>query len=387
MVLLPTLGTKTLSGEPLPVALHRSAIHDVHVLFGVLVGGAGQRLSQTHSEQDFQDFIKVQVRLAALVRKNIELGTITDGVLFAILALSIKRNDYTANLSPSERYAGGFRSPVKAVGGLDWLGGIELAADHIGMLTTLIGNLLSTSQPISPGLREYMQMADLLRASLTLTRPEIELSESYLAVLSNEAQTIRPPVQDAAAFDVDPLLRDILLDIKLTCRLINKYSGSIPFDSQTSKFVQYRDLIQYRLLCLSPGKDDLCRLAALIFNYGVIFPISDPRPIWKLTKELYFAILNPGIIAHESREFMLWVAIIGGIAATGRELHHVFVTLVAQYANALRLHDWSAVLQVLERYLWLDLACGDSGRDLWMAAVKLMNPSTRDHESGLLLVL
>ena len=388
MVLLPTLGTKTASGEPLPLALHRSAMFDTHVLFGVLVGGAGQRLALTQSEQDTHAFFRVQTRLVHLVRKNLEQNTITDGLLFAILALSIKRNDYAASLPVEDRYAGGFKSPVRNVGGLNWLGGIELAAEHIGMLTTLIRTRLLASQPIGPGLCEYMQIADLLRASLTLSRPELELSKSYLSILNNEAQTIRPPQEEAAAFNVDDSLKDILLDMKLICRLIEKFSGSIQFDSHTSKFVQYRDLIQYRLLSLSRGRDEICRLATMIFNYGVIFTIPDPRPIQALAKELHWLMLDSEFTARENKEFLLWAAFIGGIAATGGAFPNVFITLVAQHATALRLSDWSAVVRVLERFLWLDLACGDSARDLWVAAVKDMNPSRyAENESGLLFVL
>ncbi|KAI3319559.1 hypothetical protein HD806DRAFT_509366 [Xylariaceae sp. AK1471] len=367
--LLPTLGAKTLSGEVLPAALFRKAIEDPLVFQAIIVGGAGRRITYTNSREDHHCFLRAQMATARAIREALRARKMTDGLLFAIMALSLRPNAYVASLFPHERYQGSFDSPMKEIGGLTWLGLIELAPEHADILLHLLIAHQNDAMSISPGLAEYLQLADLLQASLTLSQPQMELTGSYESILAHETRSIRLPKSDAAVFQVDEHFKDIILDMKLCCRLIDTFNGTLDFDSNTSRFVQYRDLIQYRLLKLPYSPDEICRLAVMIFSYGVLYPVPDPRPMQRLIRELCSIMMRPEVTAEEDKEFLLWAAFMGGIGAAKAELRNVFVGMVAQHAIRLGIEDWDVVVLVLRKFLWLECACNMGGKDLWQQYV------------------
>jgi hypothetical protein len=254
---------------------------------------------------------------------------------------------------------------VKDVGGLTWLGLIELAPEHADMLLHLLVSHQKGARGIAPGLAEYLQLADLLQASLTLSEPRMELTGSYESILAHETRSIRLPKSEAAVFPVGEHFRDIILDMKLCCRLIGVFNGALDFDSDTSRFSQYRDLIQYRLLKLPRGPGEICRLAIMIFAYGVLFPVPDPRPMQRLVHELGGTMTRSEVTAGENEEFLLWAAFIGGMGAAKIELRAVFVDIVTQYATRLGIENWDAVVSVLRKFLWLECACNAGGKALW----------------------
>ncbi|KAI8623429.1 hypothetical protein F5Y19DRAFT_458599 [Xylariaceae sp. FL1651] len=372
--LLPTLGAKTLSGEILPIALFREAIRDPLVFQATIVGGAGRRVTYTHSQEDYQTFLRAQSSTAKAIREALGANRVTDGLLFAIMALSLRPNVYAASLSPDKRYQGAFDSPVKEVGGLTWLGLIELAPEHANMLLYLLKARQKSPIKFSPGLAEYLQLADLLQASLTLSQPQMELTDSYKSVLVHEARDIRLPKSEASAFRVGEYFKDIILDMKLCCRLIQTFTGKMSFDSETSRFVQYRDLIQYRLLKLPRSHDTTCRLAVMIFSFGVLFPVPDPRPMQRLISELHDILLGPGATTcDDDEELLLWAAFVGGIGAAEVEVRRAFAGLVSRYATRLGIEEWDAVVSVLKRFLWLECACEVGGKALWQQSTSLTN--------------
>ncbi|KAK2025701.1 hypothetical protein LX32DRAFT_665795 [Colletotrichum zoysiae] len=340
----------------------------------VVAGGASHLRFLNNSIEDNRLLLKVQSQIARTVRQQLSTGitTISDTVLFSIMIMSVDQSPYLLSLAPGDRYVGDFDSPVKPFGGLFWQGLIDFVPTHTSMWVHLL-NARDPSSDTLPGLIDWLQVSDLLRASALLRKPDMEIQETY-RLQADKAAAIRPHASEADVFPVDPHFKDIILDMKECCRLIGTLSGrEDPLSPEASEFVQYRNLILYRLLSLPPGVSDICRLTALVFNYGVLYPFPDPRIQWNLIGQLGAVLFDPQHTTNEDAGLLLWAAVIGGIAAAGTMAYDSFAESVNTFAGLLRLEDWSQIAAHLESFIWLERACGVGGRNLWARALALSN--------------
>ncbi|KZL75535.1 hypothetical protein CT0861_11682 [Colletotrichum tofieldiae] len=384
--LLPTVGYQTAAGEPLQAALCRAAMSDPLVFHAVLVGGASQLTFRTRSIEDNRVLLKAESQIARTVHLQLSAGTttISDTVLFAIMSMALKQNTYLLSLAPKDRYAGDFDTPVKSFGGLDWMGLIDMAPDHTAMWMYLLKARDASLSDKVPGLIDYLQATDLLRASALLQKPRMEMQEAF-RFLADEAAAIRPDTSEADAFHVEAHFKNIILDIRICCQLIDTFlGGEHPISSETSRFIHYRNLVLYRLLSLPPGVSEMCRLTILIFNYGVLYPFPDPRLLWKLTRQLAAILSDSEYTPNEDVGCLLWSAVIGGIAAAGTIIYDSFVASVSTFASVLGLDEWSDTVDLLQSFVWQERACGIGGRALWARAralsLRVLDPSGEGHE-------
>ncbi|KAK2043906.1 hypothetical protein LZ31DRAFT_584977 [Colletotrichum somersetense] len=339
---LPTVGVRTATKEPLHSALCRTAMSDPLAFHAVVAGGASHLRFLTNSIEDSRLQLKAQSQIARIVRQQLSTGinTISDTVLFCIMIMSVDQSPYLLSLTPEDRYVGDFDTPVKSFGGLLWQGLINFVPTHTSMWVHLLNARDPSSSNTVPGHLE-----------------------------ADKAAAIRPHASEADVFPVDPHFKDIILDMKECCRLIDTLSGlEHPLSPEASEFVQYRNLILYRLLSLPPGVSDICRLTALVFNYGVLYPFPDPRILWNLTGQLGAVLSDPQHTTNEDAGLLLWAAVIGGIAAAGTGAYDSFAESVNKFAGLLRVEDWSQIATHLESFIWLERACGVGGRNLWARA-------------------
>ncbi|KAK1998619.1 hypothetical protein LX36DRAFT_23693 [Colletotrichum falcatum] len=377
--LLPTIGVRTAAKEPLHAALCRAAMSDPLLFYAVLAGGSSHLKVFTKSIEDSRVHLKAQNHIARAVRQQISAGitTISDNVIFSIMTMGVDHSSYLLSLAPEERYAGNFDTPVKSFGGLLWMGLVDFQVNHAEMWTHLWGARDPSLRNKVPGLIDWIQTGDLLRASSMLQKPGIEMQEVY-CLLADKAAATRPDASEADAFHVDAHFKDIILDMKACCRLVDTFSGhEHPLSPEASEFVGVRNLILYRLLSLPHGVSEICRLAVLAFNYGVLYPFPDPRPLWNLSRQLGVLLSDPQHTANEDIGLLLWAAMIGGIAAAGTVAYDSFADSVNRYAGLLGLKDWPQTLAHLESFIWLERACGVGGRALWARALVLGNRDFR----------
>jgi hypothetical protein len=144
--------------------------------------------------------------------------------------------------------------------------------------------------------------------------------------------------------------------------------------------------VQHRLVSLPPDNEviiepsilslselniyECVRLTALIFGVAVVHPIPNPHNVLvELVRRLKISIVGLdkeiGNFAMELSGVLLWMMVLGGIASSDKPERPWFVSQLALIVRKLRLVDWGGVEDILESFLWLESACGKSGRELW----------------------
>lgn len=68
---------------------------------------------------------------------------------------------------------------------------------------------------------------------------------------------------------------------------------------------------------------------------------------------------------------LLWVVVMGGIAAAGTQERPWFAGYVRNLAKKNGVYGWSELKIIIKRMLWLDSACDQAARELWDEAAGL----------------
>ena len=117
-----------------------------------------------------------------------------------------------------------------------------------------------------------------------------------------------------------------------------------------------------------PNLYECCRLTAFIFSVAVTFPIPDTFDVLQFyVAKLKVAIEVSNFLRCDEdlvAELMLWILMLGGIAALDKHERQWFVEQLSIVKTKLGI-DWDDASKVFETFLWLENACGAGGRMLW----------------------
>ena len=211
---------------------------------------------------------------------------------------------------------------------------------------------------------------DIISVSHQLARPHFPLGQSYWDFLETEVAPARQKRrhQDELnlpinCLDLDEESKDLITDMRIYCDLIDLYCEASASAPRREVLAIHRNLIQYRLLSRDTGTGtyELCRIVALIFSYGVIFPLPDAEPMTILLRQLEAAIQE----AKQTDEFLLWTLMLGGIGARGTSREPSFVKELVRLTSRMRLRSWDKARDILCEYLWNGTACDQGALGLW----------------------
>jgi len=143
--------------------------------------------------------------------------------------------------------------------------------------------------------------------------------------------------------------------------------------------------LQQQLLLLPPAQElnktplsklsfyECCRLTLHVFGLAVVFiDTSDAYShlqIIAMRLKTWLERLYVYGYGTDSAHLLLWMLILGGIAALGKPERPWFVSRLAIVLQRLNI-TWDDAQEILEKFLWLENACGTAGRELWSEAVK-----------------
>jgi hypothetical protein len=167
--------------------------------------------------------------------------------------------------------------------------------------------------------------------------------------------------------------------VGLTLIIDSHCRGIIPI-SDLTVFIEKRNAIQHSLMSLSTGDEleygeisSVClyesiRHAAIIYSVAVIFPLPPVSGIFRKLAGSLRDILEKSKLDPCWRLFpetLLWMLILGGIAASETTDRPWYVRKLAALSRVLNLTEWKDVAEEAENYLWLESACDAGGSSLW----------------------
>lgn len=369
--LWPNFGHHILiTDESLSSAFFRLSMTNELLLNSFIWTAALEMSLHSCSATDKAVMIHCQNNAVKSIREHIERGNVLDEVIFAVLALAIADTEpKPAELVHAEECFAGFDPPLRSLGWLDYFSQFRWTRTHIDALKALVEKRGGLSKVNTPGIADQIQATDIIQASLALMKPKFELCHLYHHVLEHQVKVIRPPRSRANQFDVSDHFKDLLLDMRLYCRLLNRSYDDVQTALLSWEMNVQRNLIQYRLLSLSRGQDEICRLAALIFSNGVIFPIARKHPLQILVKQLVAELERRVDWDDKSSEFLLWVTVVGGLAATGSVREEFYLRALKRLATDLCVTGYDDLRGIMHDYLWLDRACDGGASKLWNRAM------------------
>ncbi|KAH8658338.1 hypothetical protein BX600DRAFT_469002 [Xylariales sp. PMI_506] len=379
------------SREPINMALFRSALNDP-TMFNTFIGFLSDaRWRMFHDKHDRQLHFESNVTLFKTLRAALDSGFVSDGLMTFFTSLDVDKT-----ILPVPRPRGLFDSPILTVGSLHSIGcndGYDYLIESLERILRQRGGILSIKMP---GVAESLQMSLLVWDSHRLRKPSISLCRTSRLILAG-MESSRPSIVEAEAFgSADVALKEIILDLRQCCQLMNIYCDhrdmGTPMPFEVGLLGQCRDVIQYRLLQFdnSLPSSTISRLGAMIFSYGVTYPFPDPNPIRTLSKHLMWALREPACLENQTPELVLWAATMAAMAVSGNtETAHEaewFLYRIAELADQLNIRTWPAFKTLMESFIWHNRACDEGGRLIWSqitgvnstAPPRLLRPDGRE---------
>jgi hypothetical protein len=121
------------------------------------------------------------------------------------------------------------------------------------------------------------------------------------------------------------------------------------------------------------GFYESCRLTAIIFSIAAFYPLPNTYNALQIAvQRLKSAIILSDIESYggDRSGVLLWILVLGGIAALDKPERGWFVLQLSYLVQRLKI-EWEEVEDVLETFLWFEIACSPGGRLLWDEALNL----------------
>jgi hypothetical protein len=242
--------------------------------------------------------------------------------------------------------------------------------------------------------------SDIFTASVLCTKPGFEfwpVDESRCGIelqplLGFDQSDINRGFGRLGSIGITPQMAEAFQAARM---YINIVRACLETSHDPSLLADQRNLTQYTILSLPPASTishhfihplhaityEACRLASWIFAVGVIFPVpAQSTPLARLAQQLQGVLRDPDAsglwTSPQTRIPLLWILVLGGIAATQMPERPFFASALGQTLRRSGISSWLGVKRVLEIMLWYDMACDESAEGLFYDAIHLANSVT-----------
>lgn len=184
-------------------------------------------------------------------------------------------------------------------------------------------------------------------------------------------------------------IKEVVIEMSRYTAQIDSHMGGTLSEAIQMQMLNDRNIVHHGVMSLPTAEEILresrhhvryyyepCRLALLIYSAAVVFPTPAYTGTYKkLANRLHDILKNIdlGIFWHEQPELLVWIWVLGGMAAVDQVERGFFVASLARVQYRSERPSWEVMKAILMRFLWLDSACDPPGKDLWgevrMAAV------------------
>ncbi|XRM43434.1 hypothetical protein ABZX51_006610 [Aspergillus tubingensis] len=290
-----------------------------------------------------------------------------------------------------------FDPPLPRLQWLDVYGALPPNLVHIKGLVQMVRLRGGIENLTLPGLAATLSFSDIVTCSTFLMPPVFTFIPLFherrnftlqrmLGFTTVDVERRYAPLRDIG---LTAELVEVLYAMHIYMRLVEEHIKAHLVNPDYSLISDQRNLTQYTLLSLPAASQldgfsaykpheiiyEACRLAALIYGVGVVFPLPyQSTPLGQLAK-LIQNVLQISDLAStwshpQARIALFWVLVLGGIAADDRPERAWFVHVLSQAAASHGIRSWVDARKLLGLMVWSDRACDRPGSDLW-AEVKL----------------
>jgi hypothetical protein len=113
---------------------------------------------------------------------------------------------------------------------------------------------------------------------------------------------------------------------------------------------------------------ECCRIGGLLYSTAVLYPLPPSTgTLPKLTSMLKTAVENFRLETcfEGGGKLLVWALLLGGIAAEGTLERVWFLRRLKPLLAMEKITEWSLLLQLVEKFLWMDSACQDGALNVW----------------------
>ncbi|KAJ9607452.1 hypothetical protein H2200_008525 [Cladophialophora chaetospira] len=355
--------------------------------------------SQLHRTQIYHATLAINC-----VRKELERskGAPPDELLLSIMTMSGHGEVVDEDERPNQIYA---ESPLARANRVDIFAKLKITDAHAQAIGNLVEKKGGLDNIALPGFRNLLSLTDVLQSSVKGTQPQLPFVGEKESLVSS-----RKHILDRKALEINTILgtgfeqagmvdisTDMYTALLAACELtaaLDHFQRDENHPPALVDIVEYRRYVQYRLLSLgpvtsiSPLSDDdyvyeVCRIAVLIYSDLNIWPLpSSTKARPRLAKQLRRCLERQGTGLSEDtlpQDLLLWVAMMGAIAASQTKEAEYFVSLLAQDPRDL---SWKNFHSVMLQYLWCDFVVSPMAQPLWYqacvmkATMRLLDPDT-----------
>ncbi|KAL3491478.1 hypothetical protein BJX62DRAFT_237082 [Aspergillus germanicus] len=240
-----------------------------------------------------------------------------------------------------------------------------------------------------PGAASAIFYRALVNSTLTLSQPQLPFFSVYGHEVSDIVFNFQcdpfefdSRAQAFSRYGLPPYLATVLQGMRLYTNAIYDYIDGAANASDVRMMCDQRNLIHYHLLSLPPadhilnpeqtsGVYEACRISALIYSVGVLFPIpAVGSPIQRLAILLQQELAGKDLFGEYSKgndySLIIWILAMGSIAASNIPAERAwFVQKLAEVNSQAAISSWTQFKSLLKSILWLDCACDRAGEKLW----------------------
>lgn len=232
---------------------------------------------------------------------------------------------------------------------------------------------------------------ELLTAALDLRKPHFAFFEvPEIKALSEDPMlnVLTNPMDEQRGWALPCLLAyglteqalRVMLDLQYISVIIEAYTHGGLQNPEVLALTSRRNSIHHALFSL-PTMDEVevltddqravyesCRIAALIYDLSIIFPVPPSTGVVaELVSMLKAAVetMRLEIILGAGAKALTWVLFMAGAAAESMSERPWFVEKLKMVLVSEEIYHWDTVREILNSYLWMSSAMDDAAVRLW----------------------
>ncbi|KAL2819262.1 hypothetical protein BDW59DRAFT_181675 [Aspergillus cavernicola] len=309
---------------------------------------------------------------------------VTDEIVMATLALALHPPE--RKRVPASRMK---QTPLSNLQLLSRFTDIVISGGHVHGLRLLVEARGGFDTLEMPGLKQGLSSFNLIVASKHLARPfwplrtHLQSDEvtDFLANIECPCSPFKEPSHPYLTSALPNLMSWEFEAVRGYTTLLDRYSQGLLPQLEMGYVLELRNMIHHHVMSL-PTVDELLtshqdlpstygslRLGLIAYSLLILFPVpltTDPHPrladLLRYELELTQMKLD---IWMPMVELLLWVLVLGGVAAVGTVHRPWYVDQIQWLSVVIGIESWEQLKDTMASILWLDSACDIEGLILW----------------------